>query len=242
VHFAPGTPWSLLDIMRTFDVSGFLSLASAMAKLGMPDNKNPVISSSDREAFSEKLSSYQEDLTDLGLAASRASVKKLIAQLCEPEATWNQVAPLCELRGRIVDETEETIFFSLSLQESGLYGKPLVGWQKGISRFPSIRDDVEEASKCLALSRYAAAIWHSTQIVEGALIELGKFIGVNDPTSGWTAVSNRLSIIIKTKYQDRSDFERSNYAFLEQVQGTVEGLKNAWRNKISHAEGRLFLM
>ena len=26
------------------------------------------------------------------------------------------------------------------------------------------------------------------------------------------------------------------------MQGTVEGLKNAWRNKISHAHGKLILM
>jgi hypothetical protein len=29
---------------------------------------------------------------------------------------------------------------------------------------------------------------------------------------------------------------------LEQIQGTVEGLKNAWRNKISHVQGKLTLM
>jgi hypothetical protein len=33
-------------------------------------------------------------------------------------------------------------------------------------------------------------------------------------------------------------FEKRNFAFLEQLHGTVGALKNAWRNKISHVEGR----
>ncbi len=30
--------------------------------------------------------------------------------------------------------------------------------------------------------------------------------------------------------------------FLEQMHGTIEGLKNAWCNKISHAQGKLTLL
>ena len=102
--------------------------------------------------------------------------------------------------------------------------------------------DVEEASKCFALSRYAAAIFHSIQVVETGLIELGTYIAVNDSRSGWTAVTNQLTAIIKKKHGDRTDFEKENFEFLEQIHGTIEGLKNAWRNKISHAQGKLTLM
>jgi hypothetical protein len=109
-------------------------------------------------------------------------------------------------------------------------------------RFPRIIDDVEEASKCYALSRYSAAVFHSVQIFEAGLIELGKFLNVTDPHSGWTAVSQALKKVIDQNYQDLSAFEKQNFKFLEQVQGTVEGLKNAWRNKISHVHGRLVLM
>ena len=87
------------------------------------------------------------------------------------------------------------------------------------------------------LSRYAAAVFHSVQVVEVGLIELGEFIGVDAPHSGWTAVSTALDKIIAKKHRDRTEFERNNFKFLEQMQGTVAGLKNAWRNKISHAQG-----
>jgi hypothetical protein len=51
-----------------------------------------------------------------------------------------------------------------------------------------------------------------------------------------------LKKIVTKKREDLSDFERENFQFLEQVQGGVEALKNAWRNKVSHAQGRIILM
>ena len=111
-----------------------------------------------------------------------------------------------------------------------------------MSRFPASLSDIEEASTCFAVSRYAAAIFHSVQVVEIGLIELGTFIRVADPKSGFSAVEKRLTAILATKHQDLTDFERDNFEFLEQTQGTVAALKNAWRNKISHAQGKLALL
>jgi hypothetical protein len=142
---------------------------------------------------------------------------------------------------RLIDETEDKVFFSLLPREMEFYEKPQRGWETALSRF-NIHSDVEEASKCYALSRYAAAVFHSIQIVEAGLIELGTFIKVTDPKSGWTAVSKALDAIVKKPHKERSRFKKKSFAFLEQTQGTVEGLKNAWRNKISHAQGRLVLM
>jgi hypothetical protein len=128
------------------------------------------------------------------------------------------------------------------MREAEYYSKPWKNWEEILRRFPDTASDIEEASKCFALSRYGAAVFHSLQIIEIGLIELGTFIGVADPKSGWTAVANRLAKILSTKHHDRTEFEKQNFEFLEQVQGTVEALKNAWRNKVSHAQGKLVLL
>ena len=98
-----------------------------------------------------------------------------------------------ELRGRLVDETANREFFVMTLKEADLFVTPRQGWELAIERFPDIVDDVEEASKCFAPSRYAACVFHAVQISEAGLIELGTFLKVADPRSGWTAVSNALS-------------------------------------------------
>jgi len=47
---------------------------------------------------------------------------------------------------------------------------------------------------------------------------------------------------MKKERKSLTRFERRNFTFLEQIHGTIEALKDAWRNKVSHAQGRLVLL
>lgn len=118
---------------------------------------------------------YAPLIDDLGFKASTAK----IASLGEDDAPdGKRLAGLMdELKERLYDECESSTFFAMDQREAAYYTAPLTGWKELINRFPAIGDDVEESSKCMALSRYAAAVFHSVQIVEFGLIELGTFIG-----------------------------------------------------------------
>jgi hypothetical protein len=78
--------------------------------------------------------------------------------------------------------------------------------------------------------------------MEIGLIELGKFMSIPDPKSGFTAVCNELRRVLDKKYDTLTEFEKANRPFFEQIYGTTEALKNAWRNKISHAQQKLVLL
>ncbi len=95
---------------------------------------------------------------------------------------------------------------------------------KSLKYFPPVRD-IEEAGKCFALGRYAASVFHSLQVVEIGVIELGKAVGTTDYQTGWNATTKALEGIIKKKYQDRSEFEKLHFGFFEQIYATIEGLK-----------------
>jgi hypothetical protein len=184
-----------------------------------------------------------QDCKELGLTASMVSAEKILRLLAKPPCSYERLRDLVtEFQERLIDEMSVPRFFSLSDREVKYYVTPWEGWKEIIHRFPKTITDIEEASKCFALSRYGAAVFHSVQIVESGLIELGTFIGVNDPRSGWTAVAKRLDKIVNAPYAERTDFEKQHFQFLEQAQATVEALKNAWRNRISHAQGKLLLL
>lgn len=191
----------------------------------------------------EALVGPEKDCIELGLVASLDTVRNMRKLLTEPECKYGQLGELGnELHGRLIAEMTGRFFFRLSSRETEYYSNPWEKWEVIVSRFRETLGDVEEASKCFALSRYAAAVFHSLQVIETGLIELGTFIGVTDPKSGFTAVEKRLTNILATQRTSLTEFERDNYDFLEQIQGTVAALKNAWRNKISHVQGRLVLM
>jgi hypothetical protein len=185
-----------------------------------------------REENIKAIQSHEELLTDLGLSACLASARKMVALLEDSNAKWGDLHALSEeLVGRLVDETVNKVFFGLTLRESDFYQHPYRGWDLITTRFPETLQDIEEAAKCYALSRYPASVFHTIQVIEAGLIELGTFIGVADPHSGWTAVSNKLNQILKKNYGDLTEFEKANRPFLEQVNGTVEALKTHGETK-----------
>lgn len=238
----PGKLRSLWEIMQEFDAGGFLAVMRGLAVV-MANDDNDFIEESMRVHISKSFTGYLPLLGKIGLIGSRASAKKLILELNKGQRKWRHIKPVCkEIQERLIDEMDAKIFFALTPRETDFYDAPRAAWKEALARFPAILDDVEEASKCLALSRYPASVFHSVQIVEAGLIELGGFLRVNDPLSGWTAVAGALKKVIDKKHGDRTTFEKKNFAFLEQTQGTVEGLKNAWRNKISHAGAKLTVM
>lgn len=242
VGWHPGRLRSLWDIMEKFQVDVLFDICRVAENYRRDKGEHSEIPDDARLMQANHLGSYINKLHPLGFSASCATLRKMKVKFEKQGCKRSDVAALSgEFLGRLIDEAEDKIFFSLLPREAEYFQKPIRGWEAALVRFP-ISGDVGEASKCFALSRYAAAVFHSVQIVENGLIELGIFLKVKDPHSGWTAVSKALEAVIKKSHKDRTRFERKNFQFLEQMQGTVEGLKNAWRNKISHAQGRLVLM
>lgn len=133
---------------------------------------------------------FQADIADLELTASLATVRKILTALSEPNCTYQQLGKLAdELSDRLLDETMGRSFFALSIRETEYYNKWGNGWEAIIARFPDTIIDIEESSKSFAVSRYPGAVFHSLQVVESGLIELGTFIKVNDPKSGWAVLA-----------------------------------------------------
>ena len=128
---------------------------------------------------------------------------------------------------------------ALNVIEAEYYKNPRKGWEEIIERFPDALTDVEESQLCYALERYAAAVFHSLQVVEIGLIELGRVLVVTDPQTGWNATTKKLNTVLNTKYPSRTPFQQQHQRFLEQIAATIEMLKSAWRNKVSHAQDKL---
>ena len=184
------------------------------------------------------------------LPMTELAIGKLLRILETTDAMriWNQteqirLTSIAEIQSRLEDELSLNLFFKLPIDKKPYFDKPFEGWEEIIARFPETASNVEEMSKCFALSRYAASVFHSVRAIESGLIHLGKFLGVKDPLSGWTAVTSKLEVlIVKTNYSDLPPEYKSCFPFLEQMQGVAQALKSAWRNKISHAQGSLGLM
>jgi hypothetical protein len=77
-------------------------------------------------------------------------------------------------------------------------------------------------------------------VIEGGLLVLGKRLGVTDPKEGWDATCKKLEAMVKAGRA--ANTSRLDFAFLEQLNVCTQAMKHAWRNKVNHAAGRLFVM
>lgn len=143
---------------------------------------------------------------------------------------------IAKLEDNLQNELTERVFISISAVRQAYFRYPLNGWESVIEAFPDAQVDVEEMNKCFALSRYTAAVFHSLLVVEHGLIELGKRIKVTDPKLGWDATYNRLGLILKDRRLLPAGVD---FGFLEQAKARLDSMKLAWRNKVTHAAGRV---
>src|ERR1039458_206869 len=145
---------------------------------------------------------------------------------------------LRELRERLEDDLQAVVFLGLSLDESRLYKEPLKDWQEVMSRFSRVRHDVEESSKCFALQRYSAAIFHVLLVAEYGIIKVAELFGVAGDKPGWGAL-DRLQRINDQKRKDKSPLEQEHAKFLENLLPLATAIKDSWRHKISHIDNKL---
>lgn len=240
---------SLFEVLKRY-AEGFYHVGEILSRIRtatmfyeISSSPKKPLGEATRKDFIKQLGVAEAWCEAIGLEVSTKGVKYAIKCLEAPDLKRKDVFLIfAELMRRVQDEVGSAQLLHVPRSAVQFYQSPLKGWEQIVDRFPGAVRDIEEACKCFALSRYTAAVFHSLLVVEVGLVELGTLIQVNDPISGWTAVAQRLKKIIDTKYQDLSPFEKANRAFLEQIQGTVEALKNAWRNKISHAHGKLTVM
>jgi len=145
---------------------------------------------------------------------------------------------LRDLRERIEDDLKNHLFTHLSPSEAEFYTIPLKDWEIAVKRFPKVALDVEESSKCFALGRYAASIFHVLLVAEYGLIQVAKLLNVAGDKPGWGSLQ-RLEKILKTDYKDRSLLQQEHSALLSNVVPLTAAIKDSWRHKISHVENKL---
>lgn len=188
------------------------------------------------------------DCQTYGMNGAQQKCGRIVAYIDDPARavkplTFEEVSrQMKDLRERLEDDFKAHLFLHVPVADSTWYREPEREWEPVLTRFRVTQSDIIECSKCYALGRYPASVFHAMQIVEHGLIQLGIFLEVKDPKSGWTAVCGELARITKNGYGKAKPGERTHFAFLEQMQALAEAMKNAWRNKIDHAHNRLLLL
>jgi hypothetical protein len=82
-------------------------------------------------------------------------------------------------------------------------GEPIFGSDVD-NKFPVMSEDISEAAKCIALSRYTAAVFHLSRAMEAAVVRLGEALSVtvldkNNVELEWGKIISNLSSPIEKR-------------------------------------------
>lgn len=177
----------------------------------------------------------------LGLSSATAKCKRIIESL---KSRKNEVRPaelhqwLVDLREGSEDDLSRELFLHVSPGQAKGYLDIDAEWVPAVNRFERVRHDVEECSKCFALERYAASLFHVLLVAEFGVIEVARIFNVAGNKPGWGAL-DRLQKIYDKPWNDKNLVEQTYSGLLEITMPLMLSIKNEWRHKINHVDNKL---
>lgn len=139
---------------------------------------------------------------------------------------------------QVLSETENSIrremstvkFFYMPNKQADFYSKEELFGKAVNAKFPSIRYDMVEAGNCLAMGRGTACVFHLMRIMEVAVQEFGKKLGVNLSTvKNWHNILDEINKAIKALPS-----KASGTVEMSQASANLYAVKLAWRNEVMH--------
>jgi hypothetical protein len=140
---------------------------------------------------------------------------------------------LQDLSGRFMDDIGRCHLLYLDPHEADRYEATQAFGSKVYESFPSAIDDIEEASKCLALGRGTATVFHLMRVMESGLRAVATKLEIPYSPS-WESSLRHIKIELDKDWKQQSPTWRKDKAFYSEVNSHLSAVKLAWRNPTMH--------
>ena len=231
--FEAGELWSLRQVIE-FKAKPFIDAQDILVQMSL------LMHSEDNRFFPNVHDIHKNDLRrhvgflinqfdDLHLSLCKKAAERLLLMLDRTSSTRELVSYIDDLRRRLIDQME--IVFCLFLDEGDkkLYdcSSTIFGDEVNCS-FPMLLEDISEASKCLALHRYTACVFHLMRAMEGSVQALSAKLGIQNTSREWGKLLADIKPIIESmKPGDMRNAWSETFSLLYHV-------KQSWRNDTMH--------
>lgn len=240
----------LLDLVKKIDVGDLFQLSLVLSKHqtltlhlmagGVPatHHQTTMHDKGTRDILAKYLFGVKKACEDADLPVTSSMVSKLV-ETVQTEAFDIEALEDRYTQIHAVMRNELSLRVCLIVDPSRVhfFQEPLDGWGDVLAKFPSCAVDIEEASKCLALNRSTACVFHSMRVVEAGLEALAKALGIPYEYKNWDPVLKQLAHIAETEYQKLEDrWKGQRQKFLD-ARERLTAIKDALRNPTMHVRG-----
>lgn len=192
------------------------------------------INDEDKKTYNSSLNDALQACRLMGLEFSAVYIERLMGRI-EKKLSYQRLSEEITISiERVFDELGNPLFFQVSRTKAAYFHDEPPFGKTTADKFSKAIEDIQEAGKCFALSRYTATIFHLMRVMEYTVQYLGKRLNINlVHEKNWHNILDEVDKAIKSLpiKTSRQKAVRNKYA---QSSAHLRMVKDAWRNDVMH--------
>lgn len=191
-----------------------------------------------REVLAAYLETVMESCDGADLPVSRSMVEKLLNTIRSEDFNIAAVESQYEqIQAAMRNELSLRLCLLVDPSKVRYYQEPLEGWREIVERFSDCTRDAEEASKCRALNRHTACVFHCMRVAEVGLQALASALDIPYEYKNWEPVLKKLQYIAETDYEKLEARWKGHREKFLAARERLTAIKDALRNPTMHVRG-----
>jgi hypothetical protein len=242
-QFSPYRLVSLWDMMR-FRPHAIVDLCRDVLRLGatidesIGDEADKPVNQAESSFFDSAngfLDRITKHLTALGLQLSLRQCERIRSALSRTFTFRELQTSFLELHARIRDELVDKTFMFIPPEDAVYLSNRNPFGERVSATFPKAVPDIEEACRCLALSRNTACVLHLMRVVEIGVRRLANRLNVPTTTQlkAWGTILAAIRTELAKLPHGTAREQRRHSRFSEAV-AHLGAVKDAWRDPSMH--------
>lgn len=223
--------------MKLFNGQQFVTLFSLLGKtviVAQRDDPNHVIREDTAQRIAGAVKEIKGLCEELGLSTSALKASVVLNRV-KPGFTANTLATSFDsLSEFIALEMTSHLFMYIEPSKAHYYSNIDLFGSEVSEKFPSAKDDVAEAGKCLALNRGTACVFHLMRVLESGLYALADALQIPKIEENWHNAIEQIEKAIR-KLPSQTLEQKNDSAFYSEAATYFFNVKGPWRNRSAHS-------
>jgi hypothetical protein len=212
-----------------YEIGNYLGKMSELFDLGETNER--LTEQNQKEALYSQIEGILESCKRLDLRVSSICAGEFLFDIEANSLTVGSAHHHFEVLGATIRREMQTVlFFHVPSSQAEFYDKKELFGAKVSGRFPNLQSDIIESGNCLALGRGTACVFHLMRVMESAVQEFGRALGILAvDTKNWQNILDETNKAIKAL-----PAKNSLTPPLSEATANLYSVKLAWRNEVMH--------
>jgi hypothetical protein len=188
-----------------------------------------------KDGLRVNLAAAVDNASLLGLNVATEWAKRLVELLSEEINVSDVQRKLEQIVDAVETDLHNKLFMYLPADKLPYYHEAALFGDDVETKLPTVSGDIAEAGRCFALGRHTATVFHLMRVLEAAVQEFGRSLGITiNPRDMWDTILRQVQAAIPAMPHG------ARRAACEGLYAALNAVRIAWRNPTMHGVDRTY--